>query len=386
MSTPVTGVELGFAIGAVPTFSMALASAIMSNMEVSPATESMVQYFASGLILAAVALELFPLLRENVTPRDSMVGITVGMFVGLVLVYGMEYVMSLFEEAEDGGASAGHGHSHEKALVVARERTDSLIKSFGVNADDVEVASTEGSADGGPSASYSSAAAAAAASGGGMTEAAPLGENSPLRRSSRESTALMLPRMLTSGLPSNDIETMLELKKYKAIEEDVGEWNDDDVAKSHEAILNPQHRSHVYEHLKEIADQVNEMETRSILLMDSDKSSREQEEIAELIDEGVHKLQYLLDHSRRLVEGAESEITGASPKVCFSVFLFLVCRPFLAFCEFPLVFALQCVILCAISYHYSLPTTLPTTQPTTLIADPYHTPTNYPLSTNTPIY
>jgi len=42
---------------------------------------------------------------------------------------------------------------------------------------------------------------------------------------------------------------------------------------------------------------------------------KEQELLAEKIDEGVHQLQYLLDHTRRLVEGAESEITGVRPKV-----------------------------------------------------------------------
>lgn len=302
MSGEVTGVSLGFLIGAVPTISMAVSSAIMSSMEVSPATESMVQYFASGLILAAVALELFPLLKEGVTPSDSMVGISCGMLVGLLLVYGMEYIMSSFDDEGEAKESA---HGHERAVAVARERHDSLVKSFGVAPGDVELAGAAVVSEGETS------------SEGGASAAAPSDMSFP-----RESSALMMPRMPTSGIPNNDIETLMELQSYKAINDDQGEWNDEEIAKSHEAILNPRHRSHVYEHLREIADQVDQMETRAILLMDTERSVREQEEIAEKIDEGVHTLQYLLDHSRRLVEGAESEITGVSPKVGGVSFLF----------------------------------------------------------------
>lgn len=59
-------VDLGFAIGAIPTVCMLLASMVLYSIEVSDHVEAAFQNFAAGLILAAVAAELFPLVAEVV--------------------------------------------------------------------------------------------------------------------------------------------------------------------------------------------------------------------------------------------------------------------------------------------------------------------------------
>ena len=53
MGNNMSGVELGFIVGAVPTVAMIIASWILSNIEVGPLVEAGFQNFAAGLILAA---------------------------------------------------------------------------------------------------------------------------------------------------------------------------------------------------------------------------------------------------------------------------------------------------------------------------------------------
>ena len=70
---------------------MLIASILLTNISVSKSVEATFQNFAAGLILAAVASELFPLmLTENVSPFDTWVGVSVGFVVGLVTLNGLE--------------------------------------------------------------------------------------------------------------------------------------------------------------------------------------------------------------------------------------------------------------------------------------------------------
>jgi hypothetical protein len=91
---PITGVNLGFLVGFIPTASMTLASILLSSITVHSLVEASVQNFAAGLILAAVAAELFPLMiGENVTTTDSMIGVTVGFAVGLTILNSVETIV-----------------------------------------------------------------------------------------------------------------------------------------------------------------------------------------------------------------------------------------------------------------------------------------------------
>jgi len=258
-------VQLGFAVAALPTLAMMISSAIMSNVEISPRTESILQYFCGGLIVAAVAAELFPLMLENVSPSDSIIGVTVGFSAGLCLVYGIEWVMEKFEDSEE-----GREPKEEDSLTKQHNRYGSLSPS-------VEMVS--------------------------------VGEDKDNDAHSKTY------RAITSALPSGDDETAKELDLYQSrvgTPEPAGEWNEDDIKQAELAIRNPQHRSHVLEHISEIVEKILDMNAKSNELLDNggEISVKNQENLAENIDKGIHDLQYLLDHTRRLVEGAEFEITG----------------------------------------------------------------------------
>lgn len=56
------------------------------------------------------------------------------------------------------------------------------------------------------------------------------------------------------------------------------------------------------------------MEVQSNALLQKNNMSRiEAEEIAESMDEEIHRLQYKLDHTRRLLQGAETNIGISAP-------------------------------------------------------------------------
>ena len=88
-----SSLELGFVVGLFPSVSMLSASFLLFRLEVSSHVEASFQNFSAGLILSAVAGELFPLLAEG-TQAESAVGEILGFAVGLTVVYGVEYVMS----------------------------------------------------------------------------------------------------------------------------------------------------------------------------------------------------------------------------------------------------------------------------------------------------
>eukprot|EP01038_Epipyxis_sp_PR26KG_P007894 gene7894-10713_t len=96
----IPGVELGFLIGAVPTIAMMLSETYFVKYAVSPQTEACFQNFAAGLIIAAVAQELFPLVNES-TPTNAMIGVSGGFVVALSMIYGLEYLVSYIEENAD---------------------------------------------------------------------------------------------------------------------------------------------------------------------------------------------------------------------------------------------------------------------------------------------
>jgi hypothetical protein len=101
------GVALAVVIGAVPTFSMSVCSLIANRVKVKPEIEAIFQNFAAGLIISAVAAELFPLLSKNPgdgtdLPRGVQIGgLTIGFAVALCLIYGLEHFISIMEEEDE---------------------------------------------------------------------------------------------------------------------------------------------------------------------------------------------------------------------------------------------------------------------------------------------
>ena len=72
---------------------MLVASFLLSQLEVESKIEAVFQNFAAGLILAAVGAELFPLLHKYSTKSESIIGISVGFPVAILIIYGIEYLI-----------------------------------------------------------------------------------------------------------------------------------------------------------------------------------------------------------------------------------------------------------------------------------------------------
>lgn len=85
-----------FLIGAFPSAAMLLAILLLTRVEISSLMEACVQNFAAGLILAAVAGEIFPILMGSST-IDASIGITLGFVIGLGIIYGLEAVVEFVE-------------------------------------------------------------------------------------------------------------------------------------------------------------------------------------------------------------------------------------------------------------------------------------------------
>ena len=69
---------------------MIASSITLTNIDVNKFTEATLQKFAAGLILGAVASELFPLMLENVSEANCLIGVSIGFFISLILLNTME--------------------------------------------------------------------------------------------------------------------------------------------------------------------------------------------------------------------------------------------------------------------------------------------------------
>jgi zinc transporter ZupT len=110
----------GLVVGLVPTVSMTLATLLLTKVEVSAQVEASLQNFAAGLIIAAVAGELFPIMM-NSSDNASFIGITAGFVIGLAVIYGLEHVAEKLEHIDDekkrppsnNHSRLQHSHDHD---------------------------------------------------------------------------------------------------------------------------------------------------------------------------------------------------------------------------------------------------------------------------------
>lgn len=224
---------------------MTLATILLTKVEATPQVEASLQNFAAGLIIAAVAGELFPIMLES-GDTPSFIGITCGFVVGLAAIYGLEH---LAEQLEHVGDADGSKHSKHSAVVI-KSFPRVVDESSHHHRRDVTLEMTS------------------------PTEA-----RSPLYHS-------IDVHAMEHGQPPSTL-----LYEEDAIER-----------ASHILISKPEHRSHIVEHLNELLDSIQQMEQKSDQLTNNhDLSVRQKEDMAEFIDEKVHMLQYKLDHCRRYV-------------------------------------------------------------------------------------
>uniref|UniRef100_A0A7S3M8C8 Uncharacterized protein n=2 Tax=Spumella elongata TaxID=89044 RepID=A0A7S3M8C8_9STRA len=249
-----TGVGLGFFVGAFPTLAMMIASCLLTTYEVGPKIEACFQNFAAGLIIAAVAGELFPIMASS-SEQNSVLGITIGFVGGLLVVFGLEKVVDYLENLPPS--------------MFQRLSTEESVHGISLSAFD-RVGSDDSS-----------------------------------------------PRKRTFTYPegAGPADFLEEGEGDLAHNEDGDEWEDEPVNRASQAIAAPEHRGHIREHLQELLTVVKSMEDKSNELLErGDELTVPQEEaIAEKIDEEVHSLMYKLDHVRRLLQGSESEHFTSPP-------------------------------------------------------------------------
>lgn len=284
MGNSLTSVQLGFLVGAVPTAAMLLSSLAFTSFEVNKYVEATFQNFAAGLILAAVAAELFPLMITEVSPQQTFIGVTVGFIVGLGVLNGLEVVIEHFsgDEENDEKRAAEKTESEKFKVSEMREMIVSRMTS-----------TTELLQEGG---------------GKVMNEEFVRVNVNDVDQTKEVELSNTNVRISKSSIE----EEFHEL--YKGEAGTPRDWEEDEVQNASLALAVPQHRSHLHEHVQEVVDTIALMEQQCSRLLDDSipKTRSEAEQLAEEIDERTHNLQYKLDHCRRLLQGSEVEVAGVS--------------------------------------------------------------------------
>ena len=285
-------------IGAIPTCSMLLASFALMNLKVQPLVEACFQNFCAGLILAAVAMELFPLMApsELISPFSSIIGTSAGFTLGILMINGVDQLISSYEKDTHKHGDLG---VTPKCEVSCKNYQDTIAENKATTNTSQK---WESSPLGTRRMPWMSSGANTQDFSAEMKGLAP----------DRESTKILNRQ--------NSISKQSYGQQYSLItkikdEIDVGHYDLDragcaEDGYDHEAILyaaiaiaTPAHRAHIKEHFLEIMNAINVLESNTISLMTGNDSLelRQSEKLAEDIDEEIHMLQYRLDHTRRCV-------------------------------------------------------------------------------------
>ena len=91
----------GLLVGLVPTLSMLTGSLLLMKYEVHRLTEACFQFFSAGLILAAVAGELFPLAVEFDDKAVTIKGMSLGFIGCLAFIHGVDYIIHSLHQSND---------------------------------------------------------------------------------------------------------------------------------------------------------------------------------------------------------------------------------------------------------------------------------------------
>ena len=321
------GVGLAAQVVLVPVLSMIVCSIGASNIHVSPSVEACFQNFAAGLVFFAIAGELFPLLSfhpetgEPIKYKNQVLGISLGFFFALVVIYALEYFMSSFEEeleseghvlnTIDGPDSKNNDRNKEFYKKVAEAQGMELDENNRIK---IDRSQSEDSGSGASSPKKSS------------------GKSSPGKIADVDAIEL--------GNVSDGDDSYV---KVKADGDDAGvvaegegatdegfvgfvgsavpdDYEETAVVEASKAFSDPNHRSHILEHIQELVEAVKSLEEKSIKITDGVASTsnagvtkietlslKDADQVAEEMDMGIHKLEYLLDHCRRLIQGTEFE-------------------------------------------------------------------------------
>jgi uncharacterized protein YuzB (UPF0349 family) len=287
-------------IGSIPTCSMLFASLALINLKVPPLIEACFQNFCAGLILAAVALELLPLMGPSqiTSPFNSVVGTTLGFMLGVFMINGIDQVIDSFED--DNNEQCDEYVQIPKCDVSSQKYF--ALKQMEKSNLNQNIIQTLDTSDSGMKS---------------MRDLLPW--NVPSAQSEQQLEMKAIPsdnestKMLSGSQGRASLKSSYGMLLSPQIGRDDGREIDIDLegctkdGYDHESILyaaiaiaSPNHRARIQEHFMAILTDICVLEKSALCLMSQGKDSlRQSEKMAEEIDERIHMLQYRLDHTRR---------------------------------------------------------------------------------------
>eukprot|EP01036_Dinobryon_divergens_P026725 gene26725-35405_t len=216
-----------------------------------------VQNFCAGLILGAVAKELFPQIdNENMNQQsgsDSLFGTTIGFFAGLCFIYALDYVIALMEKNTSCIIYDG---------TTALRESSRLLNSQSYQQEDTESKEQESFSDG--------------------------NEHQMIQLSSE-------------AVSSSDHRRKIEHRFCELVD----------------AIDNLEEDSNSFISLLPMNLSSNSCSAGYSSILDSEGNQAvfNTEVMAERIDEDIHQLQYILDNFRRLLQGSGSRLPSRVPRI-----------------------------------------------------------------------
>eukprot|EP01038_Epipyxis_sp_PR26KG_P007931 gene7931-10764_t len=274
MSEFLQNLILGASIGFFPSLCMLITSLFSSIInQPSPEFEANTQNFCAGMILAAVARELFPLIDLSKSSlQQSIYGISFGFFIGLFFVhfldFAVDYVSKQIEVLRVSLVSRNSFDVENISLLKTKESELTTIKSS-INNNSVADLKSYQSID----------------------------STTPFENSSKSNYSI-----------------------EDASDEDDPESNKVVITLATQATSSLAHRKRIEERVTQLVTFICTLEEQATGLIAGGKtlSALDLEIRADQIDESIHKLQYGVDNCKRLIQGTGSNIVSALPRLWIS--------------------------------------------------------------------
>ena len=125
-------------VGMIPTASMLFASFALFNVSVEPIIEACCQNFTAGLIVSAVAAELFPLMTPPAgstgwVEAEYFGGTTFGFLLGIAMINGVSQLIEIFEGVDEEAAEVDGDAATSGPMKYVTVVVDGLKEKVAVN-------------------------------------------------------------------------------------------------------------------------------------------------------------------------------------------------------------------------------------------------------------
>lgn len=283
-------------VGSLPTIAMLATSLFGSSYELSAATESNSQNYCAGLIFGAIAKELFPML--NAVPiEDSFLGISVGFFCSLLFSQFLDYMVGAVELAYDKSptdpkASILTGTS-TSAVYGGTDESENLVSLHQTIGDHTETIETIMQEPNGYT-NDDTESVLSCEDDNALIQLAFQATSSPLQRDKIVATFHDMVKFIRM-IQDKSQSLMICLGEAKNRASSLNE-------QSPLSPLSPSSPSPTSRRNSSSGSLVN-------------NNTKMVEIYADEIDQDIHQLQYHLDHCRRMLQGAGSDIVGCVPRL-----------------------------------------------------------------------